>query len=185
MNKRLISMDDGSLDDVLVVTQHAIGKHVTYWCIGCDGIHDIPVRPYTGSGASWDWNGDARLPVLSPSQLTRTARYPSSGTKEQQEEYRTLQHNSAADALMDHPVFGLRCHTFVGSNGAPPGHVVFLGDCSHEVRGVHPLLPRREWPSLGWAKVAVQAGPTRGFVTPSKRSATFITPNAKGWRQVR
>lgn len=33
-----------------------------------------------------------------------------------------------------------RCHTFVGCNGAQPGQIIYLGDCSHALAGqVRPL----------------------------------------------
>jgi hypothetical protein len=37
------------------------------------------------------------------------------------------------------------CHTFVGCNGAQPGEVIFLGDCTHSLAGK--TLPFPDLPS--------------------------------------
>ena len=36
------------------------------------------------------------------------------------------------------------CHTFVGCNGAQPGEIIFLGDCTHELAGK--VMPLAEMP---------------------------------------
>lgn len=45
------------------------GGRVAFWCPGCDGPHSLPVRP--DHSPSWDWNGNAEAPTLSPSILSR------------------------------------------------------------------------------------------------------------------
>lgn len=65
-----------------------------------------------GPGA-WEWNGDRDRPVFSPSVLV-TIQYPD----------RTYV-----------------CHTFVGCNGAQPGEVIFLSDCTHALAGTVQPLP--------------------------------------------
>lgn len=37
-----------------------------------------------------------------------------------------------------------RCHTFVGCNGAQPGEITFLGDCTHALAGK--TLPMADLP---------------------------------------
>ena len=41
----------------------------------------------------------------------------------------------ALDEAMRDIVECQRCHTWVGCNGARPGEVFFLSDCSHELKG--------------------------------------------------
>ncbi|MGY2892740.1 DUF6527 family protein [Deinococcus sp. UYEF24] len=61
----------------------------------------------------WAWNGDTEKPILSPSLLT-------------------IGGNAEGET---------RCHTFIGCNGAQPGEVIFLSDCTHALAGqVRPLL---------------------------------------------
>ena len=54
----------------------------------------------------------------------------------------------------ENPVFGpsvlqtrgneKRCHSFVGCNGAQPGQIIFLGDCTHALAGQTVDLPEIE-----------------------------------------
>jgi len=100
-------------------TDPATGNEgLTYWCQGCESPHAIRTK---GDG-SWGWNGDVERPVFTPSVLVT---YPAVPDAEPGfEEWRTER----------------RCHTFVGCNGAQPGEVIFLGDCTHALAGtVHPL----------------------------------------------
>jgi hypothetical protein len=159
----LVSTDAGSLDDLFVVCETReyrqegegpyLGKQVRYWCEGCGYAHQIPVRPWAGRGDSWEWNGDVKLPVLSPSQLHTTYVWPKDDAGKAEADALRVRDPSMG-LMMAHPVFGRRCHTFIGINGAPPGHVIFLGDCLHQLRGVRPLLPRKDWPDSYWAKRA-------------------------------
>lgn len=96
-----------------------------YWCQGCKTSHMI----CTNGQSAWGWNGDVEKPVFSPSVLTTGARQL---TDEEHEIY-------MRDGVLP-PAELIRCHTFVGCNGAQPGEVIFLGDCNHELAGqVHPL----------------------------------------------
>lgn len=69
------------------------------------GAHTICTK---GAGA-WGWNGDIEKPVFTPSVLLH---------REQTEH---------------HPRYV--CHSFVGCNGAQPGEVVYLSDCTHDLAG--------------------------------------------------
>ena len=94
-----------------------------YWCQGCDSAHMIKTK---GNGA-WGWNGDVENPVFTPSVLVT---YPANPDAEEQfKEWRTER----------------RCHTFVGCNGAQPGEVIFLGDCTHALAGQ--VLPLPDLPA--------------------------------------
>lgn len=87
----------------------------SFWCEGCGERHAISTE---GPGPQWSFNGDMERPVFSPSVLVTG--YSWVGDTDEQ--------------------VPIRCHTFVGCNGAQPGEIVYLGDCSHELRGARPLL---------------------------------------------
>lgn len=90
---------------------------LVYWCQGCKASHSIrTVGPH-----AWSWNGDVDRPVFGPSVLV-TYRPGDGGAREPD----------------DPPE---RCHTFVGCNGAQPGEVIFLADCSHELAGTVQPFP--------------------------------------------
>ncbi len=69
------------------------------------------IRTY-GPGA-WGWNGDRERPVLTPSVLLTI-------------DFKDRRHV---------------CHSFVGCNGAQPGEVIFLSDCTHAYAGKVLPLP--------------------------------------------
>lgn len=92
---------------------------VTYFCQGCNSSHSIRTK---GPG-SWGWNGDAEKPVFTPSVLVTYTANPDAD--EEFKEWRTER----------------SCHTFIGCNGAEPGEVIFLGDCTHDLAGTVQPLP--------------------------------------------
>jgi hypothetical protein len=72
--------------------------------------------PHVKNASHWEFNGDFERPVFSPSLLTR----------------------------LDSPSTGIRqrnCHSFIGCNGAQPGQIIFLGDCTHDLAGKVVDLP--------------------------------------------
>ena len=88
------------------------------------------LRKWAHEGVTaWGWNGDVERPVFTPSVL-------STGVERMTEqEYQTV---IAGGKVERRPQ---RCHTFVGCNGAQPGEVIFLGDCTHALAGqVHEFL---------------------------------------------
>lgn len=113
---------------------------VKYHCPGCaaamgDGMSGgtiLPVRwlppgetvesPYVANSPHWDFNGDFENPVFGPSVLSTWPEY-------QGEEL---------------PPIGHVCHSWIGINGAPPGHAIFLGDCTHSLKGQVVPLPELE-----------------------------------------
>lgn len=97
-------------------------KGLTYWRQGCESLHQIW---YEGGapGRNWGWNGDAERPIFTPSVLVT---YPANPDADEEfKEWRTAR----------------CCHTFVGCNGAQPGEVIFLGDCTHALAGTVQPLP--------------------------------------------
>lgn len=94
---------------------HGNREGLIYWCQGCESAHQVIIA---GPGA-WGWNGDVDRPVFTPSVLT-TYPGPDAGR------------DGAPPAV---------CHTFVGCNGAKPGEVIFLSDCTHALAGTVQPFP--------------------------------------------
>ena len=84
-----------------------------YWCQGCKRMHSIKTR----GQPAWGWNGDTEKPVFSPSVLVTYSANPNAS-----EEFKEWRSERV-------------CHTFIGCNGAQPGEVIFLSDCTHELAG--------------------------------------------------
>ena len=93
---------------------------ISFWCHGCQGAHSI-----TTSEGGWRFNGDFDKPVIHPSIRTYVP--------------------AKIDKVTGAPIpERTMCHSFVGSNGAEPGQIIFLGDSTeHNLRGVHDL---QKWP---------------------------------------
>ena len=103
------------------------GGGLTFWCEGCGEAHVVWVGE--GSGPRWGWNGDVEKPVFTPSVLVT---------------YRSWEPAASAENPNPGPQRQVerRCHTFVGCNGAKPGEIRYLEDCTHALAGqVRPLAP--------------------------------------------
>lgn len=97
---------------------------------GHTGTVTLPVRwlppgetvecPYTNGMPHWDFNGDFEAPVFGPSVLHRWEEYTGKDTP-------PIQHVN---------------HSFIGCNGAPPGFIVYLGDCTHALKGQVVEMPQ-------------------------------------------
>lgn len=116
----------------LSVSADGTEERLTYWCQGCEDIHQVRIK---GPG-SWGWNGDVERPVFNPSVRTRNGHYA----------YDTPRETCWCTWNRDHPddpssFKCYHCHTFVGCNGAQPGEVIFLADCSHALAGTVQPLP--------------------------------------------
>lgn len=106
---------------------------LTYWCQGCKSTHQIRTKGPT----AWGWNGDVERPVFTPSVLVTGRDFTDAGRA-------AFEVWHAAGCPQPAPLSfesqDMRCHTFVGCNGAQPGEVIFLGDCPHALAGqVHPF----------------------------------------------
>ena len=102
---------------------------LTYWCQGCKMPHGIKTK---GSGA-WTWNGDVDKPIFGPSVLYQMDRWTPPVTPENIDQWRAAPWEQVQVKHV--------CHTFIGCNGAQPGQVIFLGDCTHELAGQTLDLP--------------------------------------------
>ena len=111
----------------------------SYYCQGCNSAHTIKTK---GAGA-WGWNGDMEKPVFTPSVLVTGVDFTEKGRADYDAWF-------AADCPQPPPPAfeskDMRCHTFVGCNGAQPGEVIFLSDCTHALAGqVLPFADLPEW----------------------------------------
>lgn len=108
------------------------GSQLTFYCPGCKNLHSIPVSINGGSG--WAWNGNLVKPTITPSILVRGGHY-------------TDRHQPGDPCWctfnQEHPEDPVsftcqRCHSFVTD-----GQIIFLDDCSHELKGqTVSLLPK-------------------------------------------
>lgn len=102
-----------------------------YFCQGCKSSHQIRTKGIK----SWVWNNDTEKPVFTPS-VKVTGVLPL--TDDQHDAW-------LGGAPLPKPV-PMLCHTFVGCNGARPGEVIFLGDCTHSLAGkVLPFPDLPDW----------------------------------------
>jgi hypothetical protein len=87
---------------------------VSFFCAACGHSHNLPVRgQYTGTHDAWSWDGNVEAPVFTPSVR---AWYPRRGDNGK-------------------PRDNYVCHSFVGCNGAKPGQIIYLADCTHALAG--------------------------------------------------
>jgi len=107
---------------------------IKWICPGCDtdgdGMpHILPVSwlppgetvesPHVAGQPHWSFNGDLEKPVFGPSVLSSWERWRGDGLQPEKHV----------------------CHSFVGCNGAQPGQITFLGDCTHALAGRTVDLP--------------------------------------------
>ncbi|WP_250507685.1 hypothetical protein [Caballeronia sp. GAFFF3] len=111
---------------------------IKWICPGCDadtrgsGVHILPVNwlpsgetlesPHNAGKPHWSFNGDLDRPIFGPSVLSRWDEWQGEGV----------------------PAKPHVCHSFVGCNGAVPGQIVFLGDCTHSLANQTVDLPEVE-----------------------------------------
>jgi len=108
---------------------------IKWICPGCDvntrgsGLHVLPVNwlpagetvesPLVAGKPHWGFNGDLERPSFTPSVLSTWDEWQGDGV----------------------PPKKHVCHSFVGCNGAQPGQITFLGDCTHDLKGQTVELP--------------------------------------------
>ena len=125
------------------------GGGLAYWCQGCKEAHIVWIEGHEPNDGRprWSFNGDLEKPVFGPSVLCRSYRYPHPYEPDTNPEHAEIRQKfeqagrAGHDWMMDHPKWGRRCHTFVGCNGAQPGEVIFLSDCTHEFAGQQVPMP--------------------------------------------
>lgn len=127
----------------------AEGGRVLFYCVGCNMPHMLPIRGVTpDSPQSWTWNKDVDKPVFNPSVLVRWDSLSLALRAKSQEFYKTHGRYPTRQELpadVKHV-----CHSFVGCNGAQPGEIVYLSDCTHDYAGKTiplPNFPHSDWDS--------------------------------------
>lgn len=107
-------------------------------CPGCDWPVVLPTSR-EATGHAWGFNGDLDKPVFTPSVLQKWSRW-SPQRRALAEEFKAEHKRWPTKEEMpddEHHV----CHSFVGCNGAQPGQIIFLDDCTHKLRGQVVDLP--------------------------------------------
>lgn len=120
--------------------RNVAGGGLTFWCEGCKCAHAVWVGD--GPGPRWSWNGDAERPVFGPSVLVTWSEPANLHNHEamQRDLADVKRRRDAGEQGAKVPLANKVCHTFIGCNGAKPGEIIFLGDCTHELAGqVRPL----------------------------------------------
>ena len=109
---------------------------VRFHCPGCDRAHILPTDetpPEVTKADRWQFNRDYDRPVLSPSILSRTHSWEPPWTPE-------IADKIESGEIVQTKVLHV-CHSYVGINGAQPGEIIFLGDCTHSFAGKVVPLP--------------------------------------------
>lgn len=115
------------------ILRNVEGGGLTFWCPGCNHAHSVNVG--AGPGPRWGWNGDVHKPTFAPSILVRSAEYPE-GDAAAEAEYDRISLQGAEALLASR--FRSVCHSYVTD-----GVIDFLDDCTHALRGKHPIP---DWP---------------------------------------
>ena len=108
---------------------------VIFKCPGCGRIHALYTQhtPAENIGPKWTFNDDFDRPVLSPSILARWESRSAAAKEKSQAFYAEHGRYPTVEELPSDVKHV--CHSFVGCNGAQPGQIIFLGDCTHEHAG--------------------------------------------------
>lgn len=104
--------------------------HLAFRCPGCGEHHVVGVRQ--PNSPSWTWDGSESRPVLSPSLLARGALTEKDADGFWNGEWKRDQQGEPVPYV---------CHSFIGCNGAQPGQIIFLSDCTHALAGQAVDLP--------------------------------------------
>lgn len=115
---------------------------VMFKCPGCGRDHVLYTQdtPTDIVGPRWTFNGDYERPVLNPSILARWHSLSSEAKVKQQAFYKE---HGRFPTLTELPNDVTHiCHSFVGCNGAAPGQIIFLPDCTHDKAGQVVDLPQ-------------------------------------------
>ena len=121
------------------------GGGLAFFCPGCQQAH----RVWVGEGPPprWGWNNDLEKPVFTPSILVTWSEPTNLHDHEamQRDLAEAQRRRDAGETDVRVPVSNRVCHSFVGCNGAEPGQITFLGDCTHALAG-------RTVDMCGWPK---------------------------------
>lgn len=116
----------------------------SFWCAGCKERHMVNTEESDGKGRPvWGFNGDLERPVFTPSVLVWWTEPANLGNPEalQRDLDEAAARRAAGEVNVKIQQADKRCHTFVGCNGAEPGQIIYLGDCTHALAGQTIDLP--------------------------------------------
>lgn len=99
--------------------QHSQGNRLEFWCSGCVELHFI--------NDSWKWNGDTERPVVEPSILVSGLQVVRDEEGRWTGEYVKGDNGQPMSRI---------CHSHVGTQGASPGEIRYLNDCTHALKGL-------------------------------------------------
>jgi hypothetical protein len=109
------------------------GGGLLFRCPACKEAHHIRVGD--GSGARWDWNGNAERPTFSPSILVTGTELTEAG-RAAYEAWAAAGSNGAGVPEGGFERRKVVCHSFVRD-----GQIEFLSDCTHALAGQTVPLP--------------------------------------------
>ncbi len=126
-----------------------VGDQLTFWCPGCRDDHAISVGP-----GGWTWNNDPVNAVIMASIKTEHVAVINDADGKWTGEW---QYDGDGNPIK------VLCHSYIGSMGAPPGHIMFLGDSTHHLAGkTVPLaeLPKHYQTAYVYAEVGTEDAST-------------------------
>lgn len=126
---------EGDMGQLSKVLRNVEVDGLAFWCAGCQQRHMI--RYGHGSGPRWTWNGDVDKPVISPSILVTGRDFTPKG----EADYEAWHAAGCQSPAPEFESADIVCHTFVGCNGAQPGQIIYLSDCTHALAGQTIDLP--------------------------------------------
>ena len=113
------------------ILREIASNQLAFMCPGCKQSHSIN---YGGSN-TWQWNGNADKPTITPSVLVRSGHYVPSH-KLGESCWCTFNAEHADDSRYADRFHCGQCHSFVTD-----GNIQFLHDCSHALAGQTVPLP--------------------------------------------
>lgn len=127
--------------DVVIATENEQPVRLLFHCPGCRMVHGPSVGPKSiDPGPRWTWNGSYDKPVFSPSLIVRWDTL-SEASRARNNAHRAAHGVNLSSAELPYDVHHI-CHSFIGCNGAAPGQIIFLHDCTHAMAGkVVDLVP--------------------------------------------
>lgn len=110
------------------------GMQLLFRCPGCKMLHGPTVgQPNPHNQAVWSWNGDYEKPTFSPSLLVRYDHLSEAGRARCAEFHKEHGRYPTNEELPYD--LHMVCHSFIGCNGAQPGQIIYLDDCTHALKG--------------------------------------------------
>jgi hypothetical protein len=101
-------------------------QYAGIYCPACAEVHFMGVGSHC-HGPRWGFNFEEELPAFSPSLLVSRERWHPPVTSENLAEWKLKPWKQEKRRYV--------CHSFIGCNGAQPGQIIYLSDCTHHLGG--------------------------------------------------